>query len=268
MQWTNYLRRFHPTIPVRALNAKVVEVKKKSRAAKGQQSLYNRSQELSEMRDNGFLDPLRTFLDAFSSKQETPAHVAIIGYPNVGKSTLLNSLKRRQLSPVSANPNSTKRAVEVQYNAKLTIADCPALDPDYSDETSVIMRHGIAEVFTDDPVPALKSVIERSDALSLMSTLQIPVFRDHEEFLSKLAVKSNLRRKGGDPDILLAARTFIHNLGNGTYSTSCLPPAKSKSRFDMPQWYQDLDLSKVRFFFLALDGLCIESDLLRSWFAA
>lgn len=230
---------------MRALNSKVVDIKKKSKVAKGQNALYTRTQELSELRDNGFVDPLRTFLDAYSSKLEAPAHVAIIGYPNVGKSTLLNSLKKRQLAGVSPNPRSTKRAVEVQYNDKITIADCPALDPDYSDESAVIMRHGIADVFTEDPVTAVKNVIERGEALNLMQALQIPVFRNHEEFLSKFAVKSNLRRKGGDPDILLAARTFIRNLGSSVYSTSCLPPAKSKSRFDLPGWYKTLDLAKL-----------------------
>jgi len=78
-----------------------------------------------------------------------------------------------------------------------------------------------------------------------MQTLQIPVFRSHEEFLSKLAIKRNLLRKGGDPDILQVARNFIQNLGKGVYNPSCLPPAKSKSRFEMPAWYKALDLSKV-----------------------
>lgn len=241
-----YLRRFHPTLPVRALNKAAVDVKKKSRAAKGQQALYERTQELQEMRDNGNVQPLRVFLDELSRSSASAMSVAIVGYPNVGKSTLVNSLKKRQVAHVSPIATSTKRALEVQYNDKLTLIDCPALDPAYSDESAVVLRHSVAGVFVEDPVPAVKALIERGDAVNLMQQLQLPVFRNHEEFLARLAVKRNILRKGGDPDILQAARTFLTILGNGSCAVSCLPPTKSKSRFDMPEWFQQLDLAKVR----------------------
>jgi len=244
-KWVNYLRRFHPTIPVRALNTKISESAKKTRQEKGHKALYERQQEISGMRDNGEVQPLRVFLDELASKTDEPISIAVVGYPNVGKSTLINSIKRRQMVNVSSNPVSTKTAQEIAYGDKITLVDCPALDADYSDEASAVMRHGIAGVFVEDPVPVVKSVIERGDAMNLMQTLQIPVFRSHEEFLSKLAIKRNLLRKGGDPDILQVARNFIQNLGKGVYNPSCLPPAKSKSRFEMPAWYKALDLSKV-----------------------
>ncbi|RLN36584.1 hypothetical protein BBJ28_00022389 [Nothophytophthora sp. Chile5] len=243
-KWTQYLRRFHPTIPVRALNSKVADVAKKNRADKGNKALYDRQQAISGMRDNGDVQPLRQLLDALSSKTETPLRVALVGYPNVGKSTLLNSLKKRLVAPVSVNALSTKRSLESQYNDKITLVDCPALDPDYSDESATIMRHGIAGIFVEDPVPVVKSVIERGEAMNLMQTLQIPVFRNHEEFLGKLAIKRNLLRKGGDPDILMVARSFLQSLGNGVYGTSCLPPTKSKSRFELPAWFQELEMPK------------------------
>lgn len=230
---------------MRALNKAVVDVKKKTRAAKGHQALYDRQQDIVGMRDNGHVQPLSVFLEELSNAATEPVHVAVVGYPNVGKSTLINSLKKRLVSPVSLNATSTKRSLELQYNDKVTLIDTPALDPEYSDESAVILRHGIAGIFTEDPVPAVKSLIERCEAVNLMQSLQIPVFRNHEEFIARLAIKRNILRKGGDPDILMTARTFLTNVGNGNYSASCLPPTKSKSRFDMPAWFQKLDLSKV-----------------------
>ncbi|RLN74204.1 hypothetical protein BBJ28_00026708 [Nothophytophthora sp. Chile5] len=44
--------------------------------------------------------------------------------------TLLNSLEKRLVAPVSVNALSTKRSLETQYNDKITLVDCPALDPD------------------------------------------------------------------------------------------------------------------------------------------
>ncbi|CEG35464.1 guanine nucleotide-binding protein [Plasmopara halstedii] len=244
-KWTTYLRRFHPTIPVRALNTQISDSTRKTKQEKGHKALYDRQQEISGMRDNGEVQPLRVFLDELANKSDNSIRIAIVGYPNVGKSTLINSIKRRQMVNVSSSPQSTKTAQEVHYGGKIMLIDCPALDPAYSDESSAILRHGIAGVFVEDPVPVVKSAIERADALNLMHALQIPVFRDHEEFLAKLAIKRNMLRKGGDPDILTVARVFLQNLGKGVFSPSCLPPAKSKSRFEMPSWYKELDLSKL-----------------------
>ncbi|TDH71251.1 hypothetical protein CCR75_002783 [Bremia lactucae] len=244
-KWTMYLRRFHPTIPVRALNMKVSESTKKTRQEKGHQALYDRQQNLCGMRDNGQVQPLRLFLDELANKSSKPIRIAVIGYPNVGKSTLLNSIKRRQVADVSSNPQSTKTMQEIRYGEKIVLVDCPALNPDYSDESSAVLRHGVAGVFVDDPVPVVKQIVERCDASNLMQTLLIPVFRNYEEFLVKLAVKRNMLRKGGDPDILMVARTFLQNLGKSVYSVSCQPPAKSKSRFEVPAWYKELDLAKL-----------------------
>jgi nuclear GTP-binding protein len=243
-----YLRRFHPTIPVRSVNETVVEMKQKTKAAKGQQAFYDRTQEINGIRDNGNVEPLRVLLNSLAQqwKKDSAMKIALIGYPNVGKSTLLNSLKRKALSTVSSYACTTKRSFEVQLNDKITLIDTPALDADYSDESAVILRHGIAASFIEDAVSVIQKLLERADAANLMQHLQIPMFKDHEDFLKKLALKRNLLRKGGDPDVLNSARTFLRNLGNCTYHTSCLPPTKSKSRFDMPEWYKSLNLEEVR----------------------
>jgi nuclear GTP-binding protein len=252
------LRRFHPTIAVRSLNEKVLETKKKSRALQGQKKIYERAQELTGLRDNGNVDALRHFLDAYSATRDELTYVALVGYPNVGKSTLFNSIKKRAIANVDKLPSTTKAALEAQYNDKLVVVDCPPLDVDYSAESSIVLRHGIAAVWLEDPVPVVRELLERGDGMNLMQHLQIPLFKSHEDFLAKLAVKKNLIRKGGDPDILQTARGFLRDLGNGTYATSCLPPVKSKSRFDMPEWFTSLSLPKVRFCPRCCDPLCQE----------
>ena len=75
-----------------------------------------------------------------------------MGYPNVGKSALFNALKRRQIALVSAVPCSTIEMNQLQYNETCNIADCPALDPEYSNEDSSFMRYVISGSTLLDPV--------------------------------------------------------------------------------------------------------------------
>src|ERR1017187_1781524 len=51
---------------------------------------------------------------AVSGSPENPIHVAIIGRPNVGKSTLLNQLLNEERSIVSAVPGTTRDAVDAE----------------------------------------------------------------------------------------------------------------------------------------------------------
>ena len=66
---------------------------------------YKKAQNLAGMRDNGDVSTLRTFLDAFaasnSKEDKTPLRVSLMGYSNVGKSAVFNSLKRKGVSTVS-----------------------------------------------------------------------------------------------------------------------------------------------------------------------
>ena len=83
----------------------------------------------------------------------------------------------------------------------------------------------------------------------LMQSLQISNFQDHEDLLQKLAIKKGILRKGGDPDVLATARKLLHDFGTGEQSVVCLPPLKSRSRFEMPPWFHKVDLAEVRFTF-------------------
>ena len=50
--------------------------------------------------------------------------VGVIGYPNVGKSSIINSLKRSKAVGVSATPGFTRCMQEVSLDAKVTLLDC------------------------------------------------------------------------------------------------------------------------------------------------
>ena len=53
-----------------------------------------------------------------NKKMKTAVTVGIIGYPNVGKSSLINSMKRARSVGVSATPGFTKCLQEVQVRRR------------------------------------------------------------------------------------------------------------------------------------------------------
>lgn len=262
-KWTNYLRRFHPTIPVKALNASAVEVNKSigtrglSRGVKKHQiknsaatALYSKTQKLGGLRDNGNIKPLRAFLKEFSrvmKENETgnsktlPLKFAFFGYPNVGKTTLINSLKKREVGIVSSEPFSTKELSETRLDAECVLLDCPALDPEYSHDSSVILRHAISATYLLDPVPIIAAILSRGKKSNFLHYFQIPMFKDTEDFLTKLANKRHMLRKGGEPNLLLMARTMLKEIGNGSIPLNCVVPMTKAEKFVMPEWFQQMN---------------------------
>ncbi|POM79704.1 Guanine nucleotide-binding protein, partial [Phytophthora palmivora] len=204
-KWVTYLRRFHPTIPVRALNSKISDNSKKTKQEKGHKALYDRQQEISGMRDNGEVQPLIFGSDELAGKTDRPISVAVVGYPNVGKRTLIKDLADLELD---------------QHDLALLRHD---LTRETCDLDITVDDYDIGERRSPD------HDIATSDLM----------------FMVQIHGERNMLRKGGDPDILMVARTFLQNLGKGVYSPSCQPPAKSKSRFELPAWYKKLDLSKL-----------------------
>lgn len=68
-----------------------------------------------------------------------PVRAGIVGYPNVGKSSLINRLLKRRMCPAAPRPGVTRELKWVRFGTDLELLDSPGILPmRISDQTSAI----------------------------------------------------------------------------------------------------------------------------------
>ena len=82
---------------------------------------------------------------------KTSVTVGVIGYPNVGKSSLINSLVRTRAVEVGAQAGITKVAQEVHLDKKVKLLDCPGIvfAKDENDVSVILRNHVKLSAVTD-----------------------------------------------------------------------------------------------------------------------
>lgn len=82
---------------------------------------YKKNPEVPLINRKGLLK----FLEEISGSKKII--VGMIGYPNVGKSSIINVLLNRKNVGVTSTPGKTKNFQTIKLNEKITLCDCPGL---------------------------------------------------------------------------------------------------------------------------------------------
>jgi len=224
--WVKYLRSEYPTIAFKA------STQSSGRLGQAKVDLKKEDAIITTSKCVG-ADTLLSLLGNYCRNKDikTNIRVGVVGLPNVGKSSLINSLKRSRACSVGATPGVTKSMQEIQLDSKIKLLDCPGmvLASGNMSDASVALRNAIKVESLTDPVTPVVAIMARVPRSHLMLQYGVGTFTDAAEFLAKLAIQLGKLKKGGVPDRDLAARIVLGDWNTGKIKYCTHPPETSQS---------------------------------------
>lgn len=192
-------------------------------------------------------------LDVFKSVhtgrrcKEGQLTVGLVGYPNVGKSSTINTILRNKKVSVSATPGHTKHFQTLYVEPGLCLCDCPGLVmPSFVSTKAEMICCGILPIDQmRDHVPAVSLVCQTIPRHVLEGTYGVNIIRPREdedpdrpptseELLQAYGYMRGFMTSHGQPDQPRSARYILKDYVNGKL-LFCHPPPNINPQDFQPQ---------------------------------
>lgn len=195
-------------------------------------------------------------------KDRKQISVGFIGYPNVGKSSIVNTLRRKKVCKTAPLAGETKVWQYVTLVDNIYLIDCPGVVyPQGDSETQIILKGVVRVENVKDPVHHIQGVLDRvrpdhlrrhylgnrKQHLKSIGTTSIvdvsggelkPVddiksepnndenigWDSPEDFLTEVALACGRLLKGGEPDVNTVAKMVLIDFQRGRLPYYVLPP--------------------------------------------
>lgn len=181
---------------------------------------------------NALLNLLRQFGNLLKEKKHVT--VGMIGYPNVGKSSVINTLKRKKVCKAAPVPGETRVWQYIALTKRIYLLDCPGIVPptqsDFTQDCAKVLKGVVRAERLKTPSDYIHEVLERVKKPYLLQRYRLPAettWRDSEEFLSILGKKMGKLVKGGEADIDTAARIVLYDWQRGRIPYFTAPPKEN-----------------------------------------
>ncbi|KAJ8788044.1 hypothetical protein J1605_022605 [Eschrichtius robustus] len=191
--WLSYLTKELPTVVFKASTnlkdkGKRIKVKKKAAPFKSEVCVGK--------------EGLWKLLGGFQETYGKAIHIGVIGFPNVGKSSIINSLKQERICNVGVSMGLTRYMQVVPLDKQITIIDSPSFIVSPLNSAIALALRSPASIEVVKPMEAASAILSHADARQ----------------------RRGLHQKGGSPNVEGAAKLLWSEWTGASLSYFCHPP--------------------------------------------
>ncbi|KAK4304969.1 hypothetical protein Pmani_023112 [Petrolisthes manimaculis] len=158
--------------------------------------------------------------------------VGLIGFPNVGKSSIINTMKKKKVCNVAPLAGETKVWQYVTLFRKIYLVDCPGIvPPSHETPTDMVLKGAVRTEYLKTPSDFIAPVLERVKREYIIKTYRVDNWSTPEEFMEQVARRSGKLLKGGEPDFNTVAKMILNDWQRGKIPFFVPPPGHDSSNF-------------------------------------
>lgn len=142
--------------------------------------------------------------------------VGFIGYPNVGKSSVINTLRSKKVCNVAPIAGETKVWQYITLMKRIFLIDCPGVVyPSAETDAEKVLKGVVRVENVTGPEDYVEPVLQRVRHEYVTKTYKIESWTSHIDFLEQMAKKTGRLLKGGEPDVTAVAKMILNDWQRG-----------------------------------------------------
>lgn len=164
---------------------------------------------------------IRKEIEKIERGKDEPVNIGIIGYPNTGKSSLINILVGRRVSRTSPEAGYTKGMQKLRLSEKVYLIDTPGIIPlneKFSKTKDFVTKHSQIGAITWDktknPEMVINGIMNEYPNI-LENHYSIPANGDSEILIENLGRKLHFLNKGNKVDEVRTAKKILKDWQEG-----------------------------------------------------
>ncbi|XP_049540118.1 nucleolar GTP-binding protein 2 [Anopheles darlingi] len=167
--------------------------------------------------------------------------VGFIGYPNVGKSSVINALRSKKVCKVAPIAGETKVWQYITLMKRIFLIDCPGVVyPTAETDTEKVLKAVVRVELINNLEDYIEEVLKRIRKEYVVKTYGVSEWTDHIDFLEQIARKTGKLLKKGEPDVQTVSRMILNDWQRGR-----LPFYVAPEGFEIPKSAQEMPSEAV-----------------------